>query len=136
MKTYEAFITQEEADKLRNLRIIPKIDSDNGLPFKPSKREIELLRNFKFKIGDCVRPSVDYFHHPRQEENSIFIVDGIDLRTLPYLISNRNNIRNSGPYSGHYSITNINDPQDSYWIKEEDLLRVPEHEIDAMKYNL
>jgi len=133
MKTYEAFITQEEANKLRNLRIISKIDNDNGLTFKPTKREIELLRNFKFKIGDYVRPSVDYFYHPRQEDNSIFIVDGIDLRTLPFLIPNR---IKSGPYSGHYSITNINDPQDSYWIKEKDLSPVPDHEIDAMKYNL
>ena len=70
----------------------------------------DILKNYKFKIGDYIKIF-----------NSIFKISAIktDDSTQPYYITGLNSTNGIG-----------------YWINDENCEIVPEHELDAIKYNI
>ena len=81
---------------------------------------------YKFQIGDHVKYKGYKWWKNNLEISEIYVICVVN--------KNINNPNNIFPYC----IVPINAPNSDYeiWVSEEDLTLAPEHEINAIKYNL
>jgi len=109
---------------MRHIKIFEDIiHSENEIIKKLSKTKKKYLKKYKFFFDDYVRCS-SYLINYRGITNKIFIIGSIDV--LPDW--------ETETIYGLYEISG--DKEFVEWVKEENLTKVENWEVEALKYNL